>query len=348
MFSIFNWILSYDIAIDLGTANTLVYVKGEGIVLDEPSVVAYQIGNGSRKVIAVGEDAKAMVGRTPGTMEVIRPLRDGVIADFAVAEEMIRHFIRKTRRRATFAKPRIIVCVPHGATQVEKRAIRQSVLSAGARKAGLVAEPVAAAVGAGMDISQAKGSMIVDIGGGTTEVAVLSLGGIVFACSIRIAGDALDEALANYLRVKYNVSLGMAAAEQVKKVLGVARKPKDGVGDSANIRGSDGTHGKPRELVFTQAQVAEAFADPIRQIRESVSRALMHTPPDIAADISETGIILTGGGALLRDMDEELRVHTGLPVAVAQEPMKCVVLGTGQALDIEAANPGIKLIDYES
>ncbi len=348
MFSIFNWILSYDIAIDLGTANTLVYVKGEGIVLDEPSVVAYQISNGPRRVIAVGDEAKAMVGRTPGTIEVIRPLRDGVIADFAVAEEMIRHFIRKTRRRSSLAKPRIIVCVPHGATQVEKRAIRQSVLSAGARKAGLVSEPVAAAIGAGMTIADAKGSMIVDIGGGTTEVAVLSLGGIVYATSIRTAGDTLDEALAEYLRIKYNISLGMAAAEQVKKYLGIARKPKDGVGESANVRGSDGTHGTPREIVLNQAQVADAFSDPVRQIREAVSRALLHTPPDLAADISDTGIILTGGGALLRDIDEELRLHTGLPVAVAQDPMKCVVLGTGQALVLEATHTGFKLIDYES
>ena len=348
MFSIFNWILSYDIAIDLGTANTLVYLKGEGIVLDEPSVVAYQITNGPRKVIAVGEDAKAMVGRTPESIEVIRPLRDGVIADFSVAEEMIRYFIRKVKKRTSISKPRIIVCVPHGATQVEKRAIRQSVLSAGARKAGLVAEPVAAAIGAGMNIADARGSMIVDIGGGTTEVAVLSLGGIVYATSIRTAGDSLDAALSNFLRVKYNISLGMAAAEQLKKYLGIARKPQDGVGDSAKIRGSDGTHGKPRELVLTQAQVAEAFADPVKQIREAVSRALLHTPPDLAADISETGIILTGGGALLRDIDDELRIHTGLPVAVAQDPLRCVVLGTGQALEIEATYPGIKLIDYES
>ncbi|MCE2522455.1 MAG: rod shape-determining protein [Rhodobacteraceae bacterium] len=348
MFSIFNWILTYDIAIDLGTANTLVYVKGEGLVLDEPSVVAYQISNGPRRVLAVGEEAKAMVGRTPGTIEVIRPLRDGVIADFSVAEEMIRHFIRKTRRRSSISKPRIIVCVPHGATQVEKRAIRQSVLSAGARQAGLVLEPVAAAIGAGMNIADARGCMIVDIGGGTTEVAVLSLGGIVYATSIRIAGDRLDEALTEFLRIKYNINLGMAAAEHLKKYLGIARKPKDGVGDTANLRGSDGTHGTPREMLLSQAQMAEAFADPVRQIREAVSRALLHTPPDLAADISDTGIILTGGGALLRDIDEELRLHTGLPVAVAQDPLKCVVLGTGQALDIEAAHPGFKLIDYES
>ena len=348
MIPIFNWMLSYDIAIDLGTANTLVYVKGDGLVLDEPSVVAYEVGNGPRRVKAVGEAAKAMVGRTPGTIEVVRPLRDGVIADFSVAEEMIRSFIKRTRRRSSIAKPRIIVCVPHGATQVEKRAIRQSVLSAGARKAGLVSEPVAAAIGAGINIAEAKGSMIVDIGGGTTEVAVMSLGGIVYANSIRIAGDSLDDALTDYLRIKFNINLGIAAAEQIKKHLGIARKPKDGVGDSATLRGSDGTHGTPREMVLNQAQIAEAFQDAMRQIREAVGRALLNTPPDLASDISDSGIVLTGGGALLKDIDEELRLHTGLPVAVAQDPMKCVVLGTGQALDIEASNQGLRLIDYES
>ncbi len=348
MLSFLTRLFSYDIAIDLGTANTLVYVKGEGIVLDEPSVVAYQTKDGRRRVLAVGEDAKAMVGRTPGSIEAIRPLRDGVIADFAVAEEMIRHFIRKVRRRSVFARPRIVVCVPQGATPVERRAIRDSVLSAGARKAGLIPEPVAAAIGAGIQITDPKGSMIVDIGGGTTEVAVLSLGGIVYATSIRTAGDRMNQSLTDYMRTRYNIRLGEAAAEEIKNRLGIACIPPDGVGRTAKIRGSDQLTGAPRDVNLNQAQVAEALSGPIGEIRQAVSRALMSTPPDLSGDISDTGIVLTGGGALLRSLDEELRNHTGLPVAIAEDPLTCVAVGTGQALEIEETNRGLKLIDYES
>ncbi len=326
---------SSDMAIDLGTANTLVYVKGKGIVLNEPSVVAFAIKDGKKEVLAVGEDAKMMIGRTPGSIQAIRPMRDGVIADFDVAEEMIKHFIRKVHRRGNFASPKIIVCVPYGATAVEERAIRDSVLRAGARRAALISEPSAAAIGAGMPITEATGSMVVDIGGGTTEVAVLSLGDIVYARSVRTGGDKMDEALINYLRRHHNLLVGEATAERIKTTIGMARMPDDGRGQSMEIRGRDLLNGIPKEAEITQAQVAEALSEPVQQIKEAVMTALEATPPDLAADIVDRGVMLTGGGALLGDLDVALREQTGLAITVADEPLHCVALGTGKALEHE-------------
>jgi len=339
-------LLTADMAIDLGTANTLIYVKGKGIVLAEPSVVAYHVRDGVKKVLAVGEDAKLMLGRTPGSIEAIRPMRDGVIADFDTAEAMIKHFIRKVHKRSTFSKPKIIVCVPHGATPVEKRAIRQSVLSAGARRAGLIAEPIAAAIGAGMPITDPTGNMIVDIGGGTTEVAVLSLGDIVYARSVRVGGDRMDEAIVNYLRRQKNLLVGEMTAERIKTTIGTARIPADGRGSTMQIRGRDLLTGVPKELELSQAQVAEALTEPLQAISEAVMTALETTPPDLAADIVDRGVILSGGGALLGNLDLALREQTGLGVSIADESLNCVALGTGKALEFEKQLR--HAIDYES
>ena len=339
-------VLSQDMAIDLGTANTLVYVKGRGIILSEPSVVAYHVKDGLKKVLAVGEDAKLMLGRTPGSIEAIRPMREGVIADFDVAEEMIKHFIRKVHRRSTFSKPKIIVCVPHGATPVEKRAIRQSVLSAGARKAGLIAEPIAAAIGAGMPITDPTGNMVVDIGGGTTEVAVLSLGDIVYARSVRVGGDRMDEAIISYLRRQHNLLIGESTSERIKTSIGTSRMPDDGRGASMMIRGRDLLNGVPKETEITQAQVAEALSEPVQQICEAVMTALEATPPDLAADIVDRGVMLTGGGALLGDLDLALREQTGLAISIADESLNCVAMGTGKALEYEQQLR--HAIDYDS
>ena len=303
MFSFLSGFISSDMAIDLGTANTLVYVKSRGIILNEPSVVAFHMRDGKKQVLAVGEDAKLMLGRTPGSIQAIRPMRDGVIADFDVAEEMIKHFIKKVHKRGMFARPKIIVCVPHGATPVEKRAIRESVLSAGARQAGLIAEPIAAAIGAGMPITDPTGSMVVDIGGGTTEVAVLSLGDSVYARSVRVGGDRMDEAIISYLRRQHNLLVGEATAERIKTQIGTARMPEDGRGASMDIRGRDLLNGVPKETEVTQVQVAEALSEPEHQICEAVMTALESTPPDLAADIVDRGVMLTGGGALLGDLD---------------------------------------------
>ena len=337
---------SSDMAIDLGTANTLIYVRGRGIVLSEPSVVAYHIKDGRKKVLAVGEDAKLMLGRTPIGIEAIRPMREGVIADFEVAEEMIKHFIRKVYRRSTFSKPKIIVCVPHGATPVEKRAIRHSVLSAGSSQAGLIAEPIAAAIGAGMAIIEPAGNMVVDIGGGTTEVAVLSLGDIVYARSVRVGGDLMDEAIINYLRRQQNLLIGVATAERVKTSIGTARMPENGSGTSITIRGRDLVNGVPKETKINQAQVAEALAEPVQAIYQAVMTALEATPPDLAADIVDRGVMLTGGGALLGDLDFALRERTGLPVSIAHECLNCVALGSGRALEYEKQLR--HAIDYDS
>jgi len=343
--SFFN-IFSVDMAIDLGTANTLVYVKGKGIVLDEPSVVAYHIRNGTKEILAVGDAAKLMLGRTPGSIEAIRPLKDGVIADFDSAEAMIKHFIRKVHKHSTFTKPKIIVCVPQGATPVEKRAIRQSVLGAGARKAGLISEPIAAAIGAGMPIIDPTGSMVVDIGGGTTEVAVLSLGDIVYANSVRVGGDRMDEALMSYLRRYKNMLIGVATAEKIKEAIGSARKPDDNRGAAMQVRGRDLLTGVPKEIEINQAQVAEALAEPVQQICDAVMLALEATPPDLSADIVDRGIMLTGGGALLGELDLALRERTGLAVTVADDSRNCVALGTGKALEYEKQLRHI--IDYDS
>ncbi len=335
MFGSLSSFLSADMAIDLGTANTLVYVKGKGIILNEPSVVAYTVKDGVRKALAFGEDAKLMLGRTPGSIEAIRPMRDGVIADFDVAEEMIKHFIRKVHKRSTLTKPRVIVCVPHGATPVEKRAIRQSVLSAGARKCGLIAEPIAAAIGAGMPITDPTGNMVVDIGGGTTEVAVMSLGDIVYARSVRVGGDRMDEAIISYLRRQQNMLVGESTAERIKTSIGTARLPEDGRGMALEIRGRDLLTGVPKEIEVTQAQIADALAEPVQQICEAVMAALESTPPDLAADIVDRGVMLTGGGALLGELDLALREQTGLAISVADESLNCVALGTGKALEYE-------------
>jgi rod shape-determining protein MreB len=346
LFDYLGGFFAADMAIDLGTANTLVYVKGKGIILSEPSVVAYYVKDGVKKVLAVGEDAKLMLGRTPGSIEAIRPMREGVIADFDTAEDMIKYFIHKVHKRSIFSKPKIIVCVPHGATPVEKRAIRQSVLSAGARRAGLIAEPIAAAIGAGMPITDPTGNMVVDIGGGTTEVAVLSLGDIVYARSVRVGGDRMDETIISYLRRHQNLLVGESTAEKIKTSIGTARMPDDGRGTSMHVRGRDLLSGLPKEIEISQAQVAEALAEPVQQICGAVMTALETTPPDLAADIVDRGVILTGGGALLGDLDLALRELTGLAVSIADEPLNCVALGTGKALEYEKQLR--HAIDYDS
>ncbi len=346
MFSFLTGMWRSDIAIDLGTANTLVFVKGEGIVLEEPSVVAYRTKEGRRNIIAVGDEAKSMLGRTPDGIEAVRPMRDGVIADFTVAEEMIKYFFRRVNSPWTLAKPRVLVCVPYGSTPVEKRAIREAVLSAGARRAGLISEPIAAAIGSGIDIGDARGSMVVDIGGGTTDIAIIALGGIVHAASIRVAGDRMDEALIEYMRESHNLIIGPDSAEQIKNILGIAMTPHDGQGSNMIVRGRDRLGGSPREMQIFQWHVAEALADPVGRIREAVASLLQLTPPSLSNDISSTGIILTGGGAQLSELDSVLRQRTNLPVAAAEDPLRCVAHGTGQALDI---NPALgHIIDYQS
>jgi rod shape-determining protein MreB len=326
-------LLSSDMAIDLGTANTLVYVKGRGIVLNEPSVVVIQEVKGRRQVIAVGDEAKMMLGRTPGNIQAIRPLRDGVIADFEVAEEMIKHFIRKVHNRRSFASPQIIVCVPSGSTPVERRAIHDSCASAGASRVFLVEEPMAAALGAGLPVTEPTGSMVVDIGGGTTEVAVLSLGGIVYSRSVRVGGDKMDEAIISYIRRNHNVLIGETSAERIKKEIGSACPPKDGEGRLMSVKGRDLMNGVPKEVVLSEAQIAEALTEPIAAIVEAVKNALEHTAPELAADIVDKGIMLTGGGALLGNLDHVLRQATGLPVSIADDPLSCVALGTGRCLE---------------
>ncbi len=326
-------LMSADMAIDLGTANTLVYVKGRGIILNEPSVVVLRETKGRREVLAVGDEAKLMLGRTPGNLQAIRPLRDGVIADFDVAEEMIKHFIRKVHNRRSFAAPQIIVCVPSGSTVVERRAIHQSCTSAGASRVYLVEEPMAAAIGAGLPVTEPTGSMVVDIGGGTTEVAVLSLGGIVYARSVRVGGDKMDEAVIGYIRRNHNVLIGESSAERIKKEIGSAAVPKDGEGKMLSVKGRDLMNGVPKELILSEAQIAEALSEPVGQIIEAVKTALEHTAPELAADIVDKGIMLTGGGALLGNIEIVLRQATGLPVSIADDPLSCVALGTGRCLE---------------
>ena len=333
MFSKLFGLLSADMAIDLGTANTLVYVKGRGIVLNEPSVVAITTRKGKKMVMAVGDEAKMMLGRTPGNIEAIRPLRDGVIADFEVAEEMIKHFIRKVHNRRSFASPQIVVCVPSGSTAVERRAIQESAESAGARRVYLVEEPMAAAIGAGLPVTEPTGSMVVDIGGGTTEVAVLSLGGIVYSRSVRVGGDKMDEAIIGYIRRTNNLLIGEATAERVKKEIGSACAPENGEGVEMTIKGRDLMNGVPKEILVSQRQIAESMAEPVGAIVEAVKVALEHTAPELAADIVDKGIVLTGGGALLGNLDFVLRHSTGLPVSIADEPLSCVALGTGRVLE---------------
>jgi rod shape-determining protein MreB and related proteins len=326
-------LLSADMAIDLGTANTLVYVKGRGIVLNEPSVVAIASFKGRKQVLAVGDEAKMMLGRTPANITAIRPLRDGVIADFEVAEEMIKHFIRKVHNRRSFTSPQMIICVPSGSTAVERRAIREAAESAGARKVFLIEEPMAAAIGAGLPVTEPTGSMVVDIGGGTTEVGVLSLGGVVYARSVRVGGDKMDEAIIGYIRRNHNLLVGEGSAERIKKEIGSACPPEDGDGRVMAIKGRDLMNGVPGELVITERQIAESIAEPVGAIIEAVKVALEHTAPELAADIVDKGIVLTGGGALLGNLDFVLRSSTGLPVSIADDPLSCVVLGAGRCLE---------------
>ena len=333
MFAHLRGMLSADMAIDLGTANTLVYVKGRGVVLNEPSVVAIIETRGKKQVLAVGQEAKEMLGRTPGNIEAIRPLRDGVIADFEVAEEMIKHFIRKVHNRRTFASPQIIVCVPSGATPVERRAIQESAESAGARRVFLIEEPMAAAIGAGLPVTEPTGSMVVDVGGGTTEVAVLSLGGIVYSKSVRVGGDKMDEAIIGYIRRNHNLLVGEGSAERIKHSIGSACPPEDGTGEAMEIKGRDLMNGVPKEIMISQRQIAESLAEPVGAIIEAVKVALENTAPELAADIVDKGIMLTGGGALLQNLDMVLRQATGLPVSIAEEPLNCVALGAGRALE---------------
>jgi rod shape-determining protein MreB len=325
--------LSADMAIDLGTANTLIYVKGRGIVLNEPSVVAIAQYKGRKQVLAVGDEAKMMLGRTPASITAIRPLRDGVIADFEVAEEMIKRFIRKVHNRWSFGTPQMIICVPSGSTAVERRAIREAAESAGARKVWLIEEPMAAAIGAGLPVTEPTGSMVVDIGGGTTEVAVLSLGGIVYSRSVRVGGDKMDEAIIGYIRRNHNLLVGEGSAERIKKEIGSACPPGDGDGRVMAIKGRDLMNRVPKELVITERQVAEALAEPVGAIIEAVRAALEHTQPELAADIVDKGIVLTGGGALLGNLDFVLRHSTGLPVSIADDPLSCVALGAGRCLE---------------
>jgi rod shape-determining protein MreB and related proteins len=335
MFKFLTSYLSTDIAIDLGTANTLIYVRGKGIVLDEPSVVAIrQEGgpNGKRVIQEVGVAAKQMLGRTPGNITAIRPMKDGVIADFNVTEQMLKQFIRKVLDSKMFSpSPRIIICVPCGSTQVERRAIRESALGAGASKVFLIEEPMAAAIGADLPISDATGSMVVDIGGGTTEVGVISLGGMVYAGSVRVGGDKFDEAIINYIRRNYGMLIGETTAELIKKKIGSAF-PGSEVRD-LEIKGRNLAEGIPRAFTVSSNEILEALTDPLNAIVSAVKQALERTPPELGADIAEKGMVLTGGGALLRDLDRLLMEETGLPVVVAEDPLTCVVRGCGKALE---------------
>jgi rod shape-determining protein MreB and related proteins len=325
-------IFSNDLAIDLGTANTLVYVKGKGIVLSEPSVVAVRKDNrGYNKVLAVGKEAKLMLGRTPGNIVAIRPMKDGVIADFEVTEAMLRHFIRKVHNRRTLIRPRIIICVPSGITQVEKRAVRESAESAGAREVYLIEEPMAAAIGAGLPITEPTSNMVVDIGGGTTEVAVISLAGIVFSKSVRVGGDKIDEAILQYVKRKYNLLIGERTAEVIKTTIGTAY-PQDEP-ESIEVKGRDLVSGIPKTLTIDSEEVRLAISEQIDTIIEVVKLALEQTPPELAADIVDRGIFLTGGGALLKNLDVLLREETGLPITIADDPLSAVVLGSGKTLE---------------
>ncbi len=333
MFSKLFGFMSADMAIDLGTANTLVYVRDRGIVLNEPSVVAISNVAGRKQVLAVGNEAKQMLGRTPGNITAIRPLRDGVIADFEVAEAMIKHFIRKVHNRRSFVSPKMVICVPSGSTAVEQKAIVDSAESAGASEVFLIEEPMAAAIGAGLPVTEPSGSMVVDIGGGTSEIAVISLGGIVFARSVRVGGDKMDDAIINYIRRVFNLLIGETTAERIKKEVGSACPPAEGDGRTMLIKGRDLLLGVPKEVIVTERHIAESLMEPISQIVEGVRLALEHTPPELAADIAERGIVLTGGGSLLSNLDYVLRHSTGLAVTIADDPLSCVALGTGHALE---------------
>tara|TARA_Y100000590_G_scaffold368439_1_gene429098 strand:- start:937 stop:1971 length:1035 start_codon:yes stop_codon:yes gene_type:complete len=325
-------IWSQDMAIDLGTANTLVVLKGKGVVLNEPSVVAVVDEKGKKSVLAVGDEAKTMLGRTPGNISAIRPLRDGVIADFIVTEEMIKHFIKKVHKRSTFANPRILICVPTGSTPVERKAIQDSALAAGARRVQLIEEPIAAAIGANLPISEATGSMVVDIGGGTTEIAVMSLGGVVYSKSLRVAGDAMDDALQTYMRKEYNLLIGDSTAEKIKKEVGTAIPTNN---NSFAVKGRDLRSGTPKEVAITEEDSAEALSHILSEMVNGIKDALENTPPELSADLVDMGLTLTGGGALLKNIDKRFSKETGLPVHIADDPLACVAIGTGKALEQE-------------
>ena len=324
-----------DLAIDLGTANTVVYLRDQGIVLDEPSVVAIESVNGMPRVRAVGDDAKLMMGKTPDNVRTIRPLRNGVVADLEVAEQMIKHFIRKAQGPGHMLRrsPEIVICVPSNSTQVERRAIRDAVSNAGARQVWLIDEPMAAAIGAGLPVADPFGSMIVDIGGGTTEVGVISIQGLTQSTSIRVGGDRMDEAISASVRRNHNLLIGEATAERVKKQLGSARMPAQGVGGAAIVKGRHIARGVPSEVQITTAELADALSEPVGQIVQAVRAALENTPPEIAADMIDGGITMTGGGSLLTEIAPVLAEATGLPVVIAEKPMHCVALGAGRSLE---------------
>lgn len=338
MFARLRGLFSNDLSIDLGTANTLIYVKGQGIVLNEPSVVAIRMERGTgtpKKIAAVGAEAKRMLGRTPGNIQAIRPLKDGVIADFTVTEKMLQHFIHKVHQdkfKFFHPSPRVLVCVPCGSTQVERRAIRESAAGAGAREVYLIEEPMAAAIGAGLPVNEASGSMVLDIGGGTTEIAVISLTGIVYAASVRIGGDRFDEAIINYVRRNYGTLIGESTAERIKEEIGNAY-PGDEVRET-EVRGRNLAEGIPRSFTLNSNEILEALQEPLSGIVSAVKTALEQTPPELGADVAERGLVLTGGGALLRDLDRLLMEETGLPVIIAEDPLTCVARGGGRALEM--------------
>jgi rod shape-determining protein MreB len=325
---------SHDMAIDLGTVNTVVYVRGAGIVLNEPSVVAIETRGGIKSIWAVGADAKLMMGKTPDGIQAIRPMRDGVIADIEIAEAMIKHFIQKANGGTShfWRRPEIVICVPSGSTSVERRAIRDAASNAGASAVLLIEEPVAAAIGAGLPVTEPIGAMVVDIGGGTTEVAVLSLRGLAYSNSVRVGGDKMDDAIFAYIRRKHNLMIGETTAERIKHTIGTAIKPS-GQGRILSVRGRDLMAGRPAEISISEAEIAEALSEPVAQIVSTVRAALENTPPELAADIVDRGITMTGGGALLGRIDELLALETGLPVVVAADPLICVANGAGQALE---------------
>lgn len=333
MFKRLRGLFSNDLSIDLGTANTLIYVREAGIVLDEPSVVAIRVHNGQKTIEAVGTDAKRMLGRTPGNITAIRPLKDGVIADFQVTEKMLQHFISKVHQNSFIRpSPRVLICVPCKSTQVERRAIRESALSAGSREVRLIEEPMAAAIGAGLSVEEATGSMVVDIGGGTTEIAIISLNGVVYSDSVRVGGDRFDESIVSHVRRAYGSLIGDATAERIKMEIGCAHT--DSELREIDVRGRNLAEGVPRSFTLNSDEILEALQEPLTAIVQSVKRALEQSPPELAADIAETGIVLTGGGALLRDIDRLISDETGLPVLVADDPLTCVARGGGKALEI--------------
>nr|MBS0020146.1 rod shape-determining protein [Gammaproteobacteria bacterium] len=350
MFSRLRGVFSSDLSIDLGTANTLIYERGQGIVLNEPSVVAIRQDNGrtnkGKSIAAVGNEAKRMLGRTPGDIIAVRPLKDGVIANFTVTEKMLQYFIHRSHGNRFFRpNPRVLVCVPCGSTQVERRAIRESAAGAGAREVYLIEEPIAAAIGAGMPVSEASGSLVVDIGGGTTEVAVLSLNGIVYAESVRIGGDRLDEAIINYVRRNYGILIGEATAERIKHEIGSAYPSNEVL--QIEVRGRNLSEGVPQSFTLNSNEILEALQEPLAGIVSAVKTALEQTPPELGADVAERGMMLTGGGALLRGLDRLFTEETGIPVLIAEEPLTCVARGGGQALDLMGEKNSIDLFSIE-